>query len=345
MKRILSLLVLGMMFFSVLTGCSRREIIPIEYTSEVLVDKELPDESLVWAGKFETPSNGMGLFPSSESRFFGIVEGQSIRTIELSREKEYIQPYGLTVANGYIAKFLKTSRKELRKKFNKALYRETCSIWEDVTLFHFYVDEENTYEEGKSTEYAGKYVFIEYREESGDVYMQAFTPEQYNNANRSHRIRSDYTGRIGDIYYLSSGYYDLSAHSYKCYESEADLPKYKMESGISYRELLDVLRQDEVLAEHLNDEYLYNVDKYYILNDRIYAAFVTGANEHYQEDGGYDKYEGSTLILVMLDAENYEVLYAEKYHSTNYYMGARSYTISMYQKGEDGFLYDPYIVE
>ena len=245
MKRILLLLILTVMCLSVFIGCREREIIPIEYSYEVLVDKERPDESLAWAGRFETPSNGMGLFPSSESRFFGIVEGESLQTIELSREKEYIQPYGLTVANGYIASFMNISRKELRKKFNKALYRETCSIWEDVTLFHFYVDENNTYEEGKSTEYAGKYVFIEYRAGNGKVYMQVLTPEQYKNTNRSHSIISGYTGRIGNIYYLSRGYYDLSAHSYKCYESEADLPKYKMESGKGYRELLDILRQDE----------------------------------------------------------------------------------------------------
>ena len=73
MKRIISLLVLCVMCLSALAGCREREIIPIEYNYEVLVDKERPDESLVWAGRFETPSNGIGLFPSSESRFFGIV--------------------------------------------------------------------------------------------------------------------------------------------------------------------------------------------------------------------------------------------------------------------------------
>ena len=197
------------------------------------------------------------------------------------------------------------------------------------------------------TEYAGKYVFIEHREKSDEVYIQTLTSEHYKNKGASHRPQSDYTGRIGDIYYLSNGYYNLIEHSYKCYESESELPKYRMESGLRSEEMLVNLREDELLARYLSDDDLYYADRYLILDNRIYVAFVIGNYIHDEPSGEHEEYEGSDLLVVMLDANTYEVLYAEKYHSTNYYLGTRNaaFTIDIYRKGEDGFLYDPYIVE
>ena len=64
-------------------------------------------------------------------------------------------------------------------------------------------------------------------------------------------------------------------------------------------------------------------------------------DERYGED---DPDYKSWLMLLMLDADTYEVLYAEKYESTNYNLHG-SDTLILYQKGSDGFLYAPYIVE
>ena len=82
-------------------------------------------------------------------------------------------------------------------------------------------------------------------------------------------------------------------------------------------------------SSYLNDDNIYYAERYYRFNDRIYAAFVTG-------DNWYDEYNGSELLLVMLDADSNEVLYAEKYHSPNYYMGAATYVIAMYRGAQMG---------
>ena len=317
----------GALIFS---GCFEKEIIPIEYTSQVLVDKEQPDESFVWAGRFETPSKSDGLLLYSDSEFFGIVNNQTIQVIKTKHESQYIKDF----AKKDLFQLLNMKKDELAKKFWLAIYPEKYSVWEDVTLIHFFVPEDNAYQ-GEPTEYAGKYVFIEYREKEDQSYISAFTPEEYG-VTAENQLKSAYTGRIGNVCYFGSGYYDLSSHRYHRYGEEGELPQYQMESRENDKEILDILRQNTVLSAHLQGKNLYGAERYYLLNDRIYAAFVIGA----ADDGSY---QGSELLLVMLDAKDYEVLYAEKYSSTNYYMGARSDVIGMYRKGSDGYLYEPYI--
>ncbi|MBR7161824.1 MAG: hypothetical protein IKD07_05365, partial [Clostridia bacterium] len=316
------------------SGCFAKKTVPIEYTAQILVDRERPDEAFVWAGKFETPSKGGGGLPLfySDSEFFGVVSGQKIETVKMNEQDRYIKPFASTELH----ELLGMKKDDLEKKFRLAIYPEKYSVWEDATLIHFLVPEDNVYE-GEPTEYAGKYVFIEYREKEKQSYILAFTPEEYG-ATAEGQIKSAYTGRIGDICYFVSGYYDLSSHSYQRYETEDSLPCYPIESRENDAELLNVLKQDAVLSAHLQGKDLFAADRCYLLNDRIYAAFVSGVNE---EEG----YEGSELLLVMLDADTYEVLYAEKYSSSNYYMGARSAVIGMYRKGTDGYLYDPYVID
>ena len=121
-----------------------------------------------------------------------------------------------------------------------------------------------------------------------------------------------------------------------------------MRSGIgsfaSYFESYAEFSQNGELEAYWNEEMITRYSaRYYVINDRIYAAFVYGSTS--MQGQQEDVYAGSDLLLVMLDAETYELLYAEKYHSPNYYMGARGETISLYQKGADGFLYDWRILE
>lgn len=343
-KRIVSMLLLTLICLPIFSGCSEREVIPIEYTSEILVKKELPEDELVWAGRFVTPLSGVGLLPYSESDFLGIVGQHTIKTVPTWKEEKKYFKLAYPYANDYIADLTRIKREKLREKFNLVIRRENAYIWEDVSFFHFYVPEDDVYEE-RSTEYAGKYVFIEYSEKEETVYTSLLIPEEYS----KNGIQSDYVGRIGNIVYFESGFYDLVTHKYVCYESEAELPPYKFESSKRHKEIRDILRQNEILAELLNSDGVYSADRYYLMNDRIYAAFVIGESYHYEPDGGYEEYEGSDLLLVMLDADTYELLYAEKFHSKNYYMGnpsaGPSGIINMYRMGTDGLLYDLYILE
>lgn len=336
MKKILSILLISVLSLAILSGCQEREVVAIEYTSEILIDKERPEGEFVWAGKFETPRKSGGLLTYSDSRFFGIVEHQQIEVIKLSQEKNYFKPFESNVTAN-LSKLLGISREKLRAKFDIAVDEISLHRFEDVMLIHFFVPEDDVYND-KPTEYAGQYAFIEYRNKEKTSQIVAVAPNEYADVNNPHRLRTASEGRIGNVYYLCDGYYDFSTHTYKRYEKESDLPKYEMRHYMSNKEILEIARQDDVLSEYLNDDNIYSAERYYQLDDRIYAAFVTG-------DNWYDDYSGSHLLLVMLDADSNEVLYAEKYHSSNYYMGAATYVIAMYRRGSDGCLYDPCIVE
>lgn len=336
MKKIFGIVCVTVLVLAIFAGCEERETVTFEYTSEILVDKERPDEALVWAGKFETPRKSSGLLTYSDSRFFGIVDDHQIEVIKLSKEKNYFKPFASNVS-GDLPKLLGISREEQREKFDISIDEINIHRFEDVMFIHFYVPEDDVYND-KPTEYAGRYVFIEYQNQEKNAYTVTVSMDEYSNVHDPHRVMSIYEGRIGNIYYFRDGYYDLSTHTYKCYANESELPKYKMQHFMSNKEILETARQNEVLAEYLNDDNLYYAERYYQFDDRIYAAFVTGSNWN-------EEYTGSDLLLVMLDADTGEVLYAEKYHSPNYYMGAATYVIAMYSRGADGCLYDPYIEE
>ena len=341
MKRILSILIVPLLCISVFAGCSENEDIPLEYTSEVLINKECPDESLVWAGSIQTPTKGVSILESAfpKSKIWGVVGQGSIEVIDWSDRYEYVKSYDTDDYN--LHKILKMSKEEQLKKFNHAIYKDRGQYehWEDAVLFHFFVPEDNAYKE-KPTEYAGKYLFIEYREKNDEAYIQALTKEEYEKT-PNERIISNFKGRIGDIYYLTYGYYDLSQHKYKCYENETELPKYHEDTSVSIDdyEIYDLLRQNDILLPHLPEQGVYKVENTYRVGDRIYVSIAE--NNRYGEDEPDYK---SWLILLMLDANTYEVLYAEKYESTNYNLHG-STMLFMYQKGSDGFLYASYIVE
>ena len=342
MKRTLSILIVLLLCLSAFVGCSENEDIPLEYTSEVLIDKERPDEHLVWAGRIQTPTKGVSILESAspKSKIFGIVGQGSIEVIDWNDRDEYVKSYDTDDYD--LHKILKMSKEELLKKFNHAIYKDRGQYehWEDAVLFHLFIPEDNVYKE-KPTEYAGKYLFIEYRKKDDEVYIQALTKEEYEKT-PNERIISNFKGRIGDIYYLTYGYYDLLQHKYKCYDEEAELPKYHKDDAalqINGYDLYDLLRENEILLPHLPEQGVYNVENTCRVGDRIYISIAEDAR--YGED---DPDYKSWLMLLMIDADTYEVLYAEKYESTNYNLHGSS-TLFMYQKGSDGFLYAPYIIE
>lgn len=335
-KRILPLIALLLTLF-LLPACSEKELIPMEYTSDILIGTEAPDSTLVWAGIFATPASTDGLLSFSESMVFGIVDNHSIQTVS-PREKGKYLAYSETYANDHLATLLGIKRERLREKFNLAIPKENAQIWEDTELFHFHIPEDNVYEV-KPTEYAGKYVFIRYDKKEDKVYTRLLTPEEYRGEND---LRTDSRGRVGDVCYFEYGYYDLESDTYRCYETAADLPPVPIESNLADKELLEHLKQNEILAPHLTDDFLYYADRSYRLGNHLYAVLVSGDRHYDTPSDGYASYAGSELLLVMLDADSHEVLYAERFHSRNYYMGhtLSSFETCLYRKGSDGLLYD-----
>lgn len=361
MKRSVCLFLLVLLCLTVLTGCfQKREIIAPEYTYEILIDKEQPDESFVWAGEFMIPPSSRGFLPIPKSNFWGIVEDGTVLTVESGQKDKYIKSYVL--ANGMstitnmgdlyplpeaeeaIADFLGISIEKLYGKFNMSLYRKNCMVWKDATLFHFFVPENNAYE-AKETEYAGKYVFIEHIEKTDETHVLLLTPEDYGKDISDEETSQNTNGveelpkRLGNRLYLTCGYYDLSDHSYNVYEEGFEMPEIILNTGIDDDSFIQTLKEDALFAPYPDEDVLSARRKYYRIGDRIYAAITLGEKYHEEESGSYG---GSDLLLFMLDANTFEVLYAERYHSTNYYMGTE---MMMYQKGADGFLYDLYLEE
>jgi len=359
MKRSVCLFLLILLCLSVLTGCFyKHEIIEIEYTHEILLDKERPDESFVWAGKFIIPPSSRGFLPVPKSNFWGIVEDGIVLSVENGQKDEHIKSYVLTdsfisttdnrvplpKAEEAIADFLGISIEKLYSKFNMYLYRKNCMVWKDATLFHFFVPENNAYE-AKETEYAGKYVFIEHIEKTDETHVLLLTPTEYGEEFFDEKTSQNTDGgeelpkRLGNRLYLTCGYYDLSDHSYNVYEDGFEMPEIILNTGINDDAFIQMLKENALLVPYPEEDVLSACRKCYRIGDRIYAAITLGEKYHEEESGSYG---GSDLLLFMWDANTLEVLYAERYHSTNYYMGTE---MMMYQKGADNFLYDLYLEE
>ena len=337
MKRLVSMILLASLCLLSFLGCNKKEDIPLEYTRELLIDKELPDKSIVWAGVFETPIEGVAMFESPKDSFFGIVNCEGIRDITevfTYDDGVYIVK---TASFDDVCKVLGISIEQLCQKFYHVRNAHLAFIWEDVVLYHFEVSENNSFE-GKPTEFAGKYVFIEYREKEEKVYIQTLSPEEYNGNSNSSSITSSRKVRIGDRYYLSKGYYDFTDHIYKLYSDESELPENNgfgfsdFESG----DLFEILKADTRLREEIGENAsICGID---YINNRIYTQIVSG-NPYYESENGELIYNGSERISVMLDSETHEILYAEKFYSQNYNIGIG---LKLYYMSDEGILYDPY---
>ena len=340
MKKSISIFVLMFLCMSIFAGCSLEpgQDVKIQYTSEILINKEIPDSALVWAGVFQTPEKGDGLITSHDCDIFGVIEGQTVHIDDTANRENYYKYFApvnsMNLLNAYVAQWLNID--STLEKFSFTLERDKGYLWEDTALIHFYVPANDEYE-GKPTEFAGKYIFIERKASEDKTYLLTLEDDEYHNYDQHTSYKSAYVGRIGDKFYVESGWYDLSTHTYQSYKSQDQLPKQKVEQGFSNWDLLKALKKDAAIAKYLMQKDYY-ADSYCVLGDRTYAAFVIG-HEH------ESSYEGSELLLVMLDTDTNEVLYVQRFRSKNYYWGTNGCIITMYRKGSDGLLYEPYIIE
>ena len=320
-----------------LVGCSssKKQDIPFEYTYEILVDKELPNQSLVWAGKIEMPTRGVSIIEFPEDEFDGIVTNDGIYDFKSYSGGVDCKKYSLNdVCNA-----LNISKKELSKKFNMAIKAQDVCVWEDIVLYHFYVPEENQLD-GNKVEFAGKFVFIEYRGKE-EAYIQAISAEEYHDAQNPFSIHSSFDGRIENKFYLSNGYYDLIEHKYKLYKSESDIPQYNgHKTLLKDQHALEILRANEILKEEITEN-MYILSDVHIIKDRKYL--IVGSDERYYGSVDNERiYEGSELFVIMLDADTDEILYVAKYHSTNYNIGTN---LGFYRINSEGMLCDPYLLD
>lgn len=336
MKKLVCLFLIMNVCLIVFSGCnsSKKQDIPFECTYEILIDKELPDQSLVWAGRIQTPTRGVSIIEFPEDYFNGIVTSNGIYDFTNYSDGVDYKEYSLND----VCKALNISKKELSKKFNMAIQSQDVCVWEDVVLYHFYVPEENQLD-GEKVEFAGKYVFIEYRGKE-EAYVQAISAEEYHDAYNPFSMHSSFGGRIENKFYLSNGYYDLIEHKYKLYENESKMPLYNgHKTLLNDQHSLEILRANEILKEEITEN-MYILSNVHIIKDRIYL--IVGWDARYYDGTDNDPtYEGSKLFVIMLDANTYEILYVAKYHSTNYNIGTN---FGFYRIDNEGMLCDPYVL-
>ena len=254
MKKSISIFVLMFLCMSIFAGCSLEpgQDVKIQYTSEILINKETPDSALVWAGVFQTPEKGDGLITSHDCDIFGIIEGQTVHIDDTANRENYYKYFApvnsMNLLNAYVAQWLNID--STLEKFSFTLERDKGYLWEDTALIHFYVPANDEYE-GKPTEFAGKYIFIERKASEDKTYLLTLEDDEYHNYDQHTSYKSAYVGRIGDKFYVESGWYDLSTHTYQSYKSQDQLPKQKVEQGFSNWDLLKALKKDAAIAKYL----------------------------------------------------------------------------------------------
>ena len=326
MKKIISaflLLLLVCSFF----GCRREETPQIVYGSRVLIELEPMSDRLVYAGEFQTPTSGVSILSSAfpEHQFFGTLSQSTITMHETYQADDVVaEAPALRRVLGY-------TEKEYRRQINVSESSMDIHVWEDAILYCVEVPEGLQYE-NETVAYAGKYLLAEYREKTDEAYLCALSPEE-RYGGRPDALTSAYHGRVDDRYYGTYGYYDLSTHEYRHYETADDLPPYQGSAYSSARDVGKIVSEDALLNKHLNG--VYSADSVYFLGDRIYATVVNGGRYHSE---GSEPYEGTDLWVFMLDATSGEILYAECLHLENYWQGSTA--LRLYRKGEDGLLYD-----
>ena len=349
MKRIICMITCVCLICCILfTGCKKEEepIVPLNYYSAVLIQKELPDENLVWAGTLQAPEPNVFMnLGSPEYKLFGMVSPSHIDTVPTSQQAHYLTELdsdALSAMMGWSEEEYSTHIRTAIQGKNRIYYQnEQYFVWEDVVLFHFYVNSV-TYKNRPVT-YADKYLFCAYETATGESHILALTEEEYQSFGKN---TSTYHGRIGDRCYFSEGYYDLSTHSYTRYQSQSMLPEYispeiaepPTENQFVKYSLARILQADSRIQPYRKTSQVM-VPTVYQLGNRLYGLLVTGERCYDETEDGEKVYDGSQLWLIMADAQTLDLLYVEVFDMQNYW--ASNLYFGLYYKTEDGKLFDP----
>lgn len=311
-------------FLIVLSACSisnlfsnkqPKEVIPLEYSSTILIQEELPDESFVLAGILETPDrNTVAPILPAESSLFSMVTSGCITTVPKAERGTYLKEY----TKEDLQRILGWSEEAFDELDIVDLDSDDYTVWDDVVLFHFPYSLLGYGYDAEKPKYLNKYFYIEYYPETGEVYFHAVEDRV------SGAPRTAYRGRIGDRCYFDLGYYDFTLHEHKYYATDAELPVYHNAEFDFYGEVMDQVEEavntDERLQGFLPDGYgLSTIVGYFPVGDRIYMLFRHGETYYsHASDGEQLPYEGSELWYVIADADTFEILYVEIFYLDNY---------------------------
>lgn len=292
MKRTVCLLLLTACLLSVLcfNGCGfiHRKPKEITYTSEIIINEEAMPDWLVWYSELKAPTQGK-MLETSKYETTAVISSDGIYE-DIPNSEPTVQD------------FLGMTDEEYSADISWVGFRRYLR-YEDTTLYHFHVDSRASHN-GQPTTYAGQFLLAE--KCGNELYLTDVTGFQS-------KYSTDYTGRIGSIYYFEKGYYDLTTHEAKPYESRDELPPMPPKEMDGETRLGEFLEEHETVGAYLKG--LYCMD-FRLMGDRLYAVMAT-ENMHFQDD--IEDYAGENLYLVTIDIETERVLYLQKYHLDDYF--------------------------
>lgn len=331
-----------------LCGCSTEKSEPpeINYTSEILINKEMPDKSLVWEADIEAPAKGDTILPIGEYSTYAHITSNGIKKSNRRYGADMVEkePYTSSAFDGFFENTgLRGSTSKALLKFlgmTQEEYDSSIGQYVDMNNFEFYSDtsfdiikiskDGKVYPTDTPLKYAGKTLFIEY--DYNTTYITAVDSDEID-ALKNSDIKSTYEGRIGDKYYLSYGYYSFSKHTFLPYLSNALLPSVHLsEHSLDTHDLYRIVLNDAKASEFISkDCYAQDIER---IGDRYHV--ILGESNRYC-DKPIEEYEGSTLFYAIVDATTNEVVYLQKIFLKNYWEGNH---FKLYSVGDDGVPYD-----
>ena len=350
MKKLLSFFLAILLVLPLLSACNDTDKVEppaINYTTNILINQEAPSHDLVWYSYLRAPTSG-GLIDLPNYSSYAILDASEISLIPkrdyqniLDAKASFRYTFFEKVSfffnrsseskkRNYKLKLLDMTSRELDQKIGKYFDPNRFNYYQDRVFGVIYPTiYQGETEETTGAEYANKNILVDYDYDTSVVIT--YTDEELKAASNG-ICSASYTGRIGDRYYLTYGYYDLTARKLCPYKDESDLPPYKDSLGIEDQyDLLRLIKKDPVAAAYVPDHhYIYACVR---IKDRYYAVINAG-NRYYSNS--IDDYEGENVFLVSVDAVTGKVLYLQKYHLENYW----GYEYKLCSLGEDGILYD-----
>lgn len=350
MKKILAFTLVITLMIPLLLGCAKPTELPVlYYTNEILINQEALPDDLVCYVELKTPTSSRGLAfglgrPSyatldttklvqmGKRDYHDILDAKAPFDNDTFFEKItfFFNRKLEEEKHDYELKILGMTSEEFDQKINKPI---------DINNFSYYNDRvigvitpiKYMLEEGEHTgaEYSDKNILVDYDYETSVVIP--YTEDELK-ADNNGLYSSNYTGRIGDRYYLTYGYYDITSRKLCPYKDENDLPQFTELLGARREhDLRDVIKSDADAGAYITDGYF--IDAYVLIGDRYYVAIGQG-NRYYKND--IENYEGDTIFLLSVDATTGKVLYLQRIHLKNYW----GYEYKFCTLGEDGILYD-----
>lgn len=345
MRRTAAILIVLVLLF--LSGCSNNKETPaIDYTTDVSISKEAPPDNLTWYVFLRAPTEGKSILEFSSYKAFTTLDSVKIQQTEkrdycsiLEAKAHFnytfidkISAFYLRYADKeykYTLKVFGMNSKEFEQKIGKYIDLDSLNYYEDRAFGIFYPYNYEGETEKSDTEYANRIILVDYNYENSVVL--SYTEDELKA--KSNGLHSKgFSGRIGDRYYLTNGYYDFTDRKLYPYKDESDLPPIEESLGIKDKyDLFRLIEHDPVASQFIPD-YHY-IESYARIKDRYYVV-IANFNRYYGDS--IDDYEGENVFIVTVDAVTGNVLYLQKFHIKNYW----GYSYKLCSRGEDGILYD-----